>query len=331
MLQYSQFDECIDFLTTPIEQFWNTGPNRKALLGSAEVIIENYIKFFTKELEAAILSKTTPDQKADLIRLYVSRLMKSINHRSVKNLQADSNAIIPYSNEMPPFFIRIGNALVVNNSEDPSDDLRYLRGCNILYHLIFDELQKCCRIFRIPFLELCEELNFDIETINVEYSIKNGRKEISPEIENSKEVNIQPKIKVPSDLDIKRELQQIMISENQFWRGLPMEFVVNHFSVFTSKKSRNENVFLTNEQFISFLKRGFLKDPTQPVQTINCSSREKGMIIKTFYQFYDVAVGQYACPHTKVYFIDLFTDCFNNWDPSTVKDFFRPGKVNKQL
>ena len=331
MLQYSQFDECIDFLTTPIEQFYKTGPNRTALLGSVEVIIENYIKFFTEELEAAILSKTTPDQKADLIRLYFSRLMKSINHRSVKYLQSDSEAIIPNTNEMHPFFLRIGDALVVNNSDDPSDDLRYLRGCNILYHLIFDELQKSCRIFRIPFLELYKELNFDLETINIEYSSQHHQGEISPGIEKSQEIKIQAKRKSTSDLDIKRELHEIMNSENKFWRGLPMEFVINHFSVFTTSKSTNKNVFLTNEQFISFLRRGFLNDLTQPVQKINCAIGEKGKIIKTFYKFYELATVQYECTYTKEIHIHLFTDCFNNWTPESIKEFFVPNRVRKQL
>lgn len=333
MLPYSQFDECIGFLTDPVDRSFFSNNNSTSLLGAPEKIYECYIKDFTAELEEKIVNKNNQEQKEDLIRLYISRLMKSKNHRSIKEILPDievndppkelkSN---PRSNRNNEWIFDTGIPITRVHEQ------QFSRGCNILYHLIFDELQRCCVTFKIPFLRLCEELNFDIATINVEYSVKNGQKEISPEIENSREVTIQPQITVLSDLDMKRELQQIRNSENQFWRGLSMEFIINHFSVFTSKKSRNENVFLTNEQFISFLKRGFLKDTTQPVQKINCSSREKGMIIKTFYQFYDVAVGQYACPHTKVHFISLFTDCFNNWDPSTVKDFFRPGKVNKQL
>jgi hypothetical protein len=168
MLQYSQFDECIDFLTTPIEQFYKTGPNRTALLGSVEVIIENYIKFFTEELESAILSKGNPDQKNDLIRFYVSRLMKSINHRSFKFLQSDSQAIIPNANENTPASFWINGNLVLNPSEDPNNDLRYKRGCNILYHLLFDELQKCCSIYDIPFHDICLKLGFPVYTINIQ-------------------------------------------------------------------------------------------------------------------------------------------------------------------
>ena len=332
-MQYPRFALCIELLNTPIEHLSPGHPEENPLLGTAGVISEFYIELFTIELEEELERKHTREQMENLIRLFVSRLIKSKNHRSIKEILPDievndppkelkSN---PRSNRNNEWIFDTGIPITRVHEQ------QFSRGCNILYHLIFDELQRCCVTFKIPFLRLCEELNFDIATINVEYSVKNGQKEISPEIENSREVTIQPQITVLSDLDMKRELQQIRNSENQFWRGLSMEFVINHFSVFTSKKSRNENVFLTNEQFISFLKRGFLKDTTQPVQKINCSSREKGMIIKTFYQFYDVAVGQYACPHTKVHFISLFTDCFNNWDPSTVKDFFRQGKVNKQL
>jgi len=124
-------------------------------------------------------------------------------------------------------------------------------------------------------------------------------------------------------------LSEIRKSENQFWKGLPMDKTINHFEILTTRKNKNGNSYLTKEQFISFLKRGFLNDKNQPVQKINCSAGEKGLVIKLFYDFYELAVSHYKHTNKKVTFINLFNDCFDNWKPETVKSFFKPGKTKE--
>lgn len=128
---------------------------------------------------------------------------------------------------------------------------------------------------------------------------------------------VQPK----PDLNI--ELAEIKNMENLFWKGLPMEAVVKHFEVMTILKNKNGNVFLKSEQLVSFLKRGFLNDITQPKQKINCSTSEKGFVIKRFYELYVLAASQYGHPNRKAKFIKLFNDCFDNWEESTVDYFFK--------
>ncbi|QMU28126.1 hypothetical protein [Adhaeribacter radiodurans] len=126
-------------------------------------------------------------------------------------------------------------------------------------------------------------------------------------------------------------LLEIRGAENQFWKGLPMEGVIKHFEIMTKKKSKNGEVFLTNEQLLSFLKKGFLNDANQPMQKINCTTTEKGFIIKRFYELFDLAVSQYAYPmNKKNRFINLFTDCFDNWDAKTIPTFFKPGRTKEK-
>jgi hypothetical protein len=50
-----------------------------------------------------------------------------------------------------------------------SQELRFQKGCNTLYHLLFDELQKSCSIYDIPFAEICTKLGFPLDTIRVQY------------------------------------------------------------------------------------------------------------------------------------------------------------------
>jgi len=126
------------------------------------------------------------------------------------------------------------------------------------------------------------------------------------------------------------ELAQIAEAENKFKKGVPMQAVVDHFKIMTTKKNKNGTHYLTPDQFVSFLKRGFLKDHSQPQQKVNCAAGEKGFVIKRFYEFFDLAVSHYGYPNKKHEFIDLFTDCFNNWDPNTIKPFFGPDKVKER-
>jgi hypothetical protein len=124
-------------------------------------------------------------------------------------------------------------------------------------------------------------------------------------------------------ISFEKKIEEISSLENKFWRGFLMKDVINHFEKLTTQKNKNKEFYLTKAQFISFIKRGFLADLTQPIQKINCIADEKGKVIKLFYLFYDKAVSLYKHPRKKEKFIKLFIDCFDNWDENTVKSCFR--------
>lgn len=126
------------------------------------------------------------------------------------------------------------------------------------------------------------------------------------------------------------ELLSISKQENKFWKGLPMQKVVDHFRVMTERKSRNGEYFLTREQLALFLKRGFLKDEKMPVQKINCVNGEKGFVIKRFYELFNLAAGQYGYPNRKQPFINLLTSCFDNWPKDSITAYFKPGKTAEE-
>lgn len=123
------------------------------------------------------------------------------------------------------------------------------------------------------------------------------------------------------------ELSEIIISQNKLWKGLPMDAVVQHFEILINRKNKNGETFLTAEQLISFLKKGFLNDSSQPKQKINCDAGEKGFVLLRFYELFTMAASQYGHPNRMEKFIKLFTDCFDNWDTSTIKPFFKPNKT----
>ena len=172
MMKYSQFEECIDLLTTPVENFSLTNPNHTDLLGSEDKIATNYIKPFISELKHNLLEIGTLEQKSDLIRYYVSGLMDSKNHKSFTEIQLDSDTkfIETSNNDIPPGGTKIEGMIIMGIPYSPNNDRRFLSGCNIMYHLIFDELQRCCCAFEIPFRNICLFLGFPLDTINLKIS-----------------------------------------------------------------------------------------------------------------------------------------------------------------
>jgi len=174
MLPYSQFDECIDLLTLPVDHLSPHNPLHSPLLGTAERIAEFYIEPFSLELENEILNKSSKEQKADLIKRYVSRLMKSKNHKSGKDIKPDSETKKPAidNEEIVPEITRLNDLFIMDIQNNLSHELRFQQGCNTLYHLLFDELQKNCSIYDIPFVEICSKLGFPLNTIKVHFPLQ---------------------------------------------------------------------------------------------------------------------------------------------------------------
>jgi hypothetical protein len=172
MLPYSQFEECIDLLTTPVEQLSQYDPNHTPLWGTTGQIAEFYIEGFSLELEQKILSKVNKEQKEDLIRHYISRLMKSTNHLNVKDAHPELETADPVKDkvENPIEKLRASGMYIMDIPKQPDSDRRFRQGCNIMYNLMFDEIQKCCSVYSIPFIDICAKLEFPLESINVHAS-----------------------------------------------------------------------------------------------------------------------------------------------------------------
>jgi len=168
---------------------------------------------------------------------------------------------------------------------------------------------------------------------DTEYERRNAqRRKVLSELIEEKQKEELRESEVPTKLgqtkpNFSSELSEIRNSENQFWKGIPMGTVLRHFEIMTITPSKNGKPFLSVEQLISFLKKGFLNDSAQPMQKINCITGEKGFVIKRFYEFYDLATSQFSHPQRKENFIKMFTDCFDNWEPKSIEPFFKPNKT----
>jgi hypothetical protein len=130
--------------------------------------------------------------------------------------------------------------------------------------------------------------------------------------------------------NFQNELEQLNKQDNKLHKGLPMNFIIEHLKVFVNINKKNAKKYLTEEQFISFIKRGFLNDETQPKQKINYVNGQRGFIILRFYQLFDMSVSEYSYPSNKSKFIEMIIDCFDNLGTiDQVKSFFKPSKTKQ--
>ena len=167
--QYSHFDACIDLLTMPVDQFSPFHPQQSPILGSPDRIADFFIEPFILDLEDEILERSTPDQKADLLKRYLSRLRKSKNHLTVHESKTNRgvNEQGTVAKDIQSVLLPQDGLLIMDIHQNDNADFKFIQGCNILYHLLFDELQKCCAIYDIPFADICLKLGFPLDTINI--------------------------------------------------------------------------------------------------------------------------------------------------------------------
>lgn len=117
-----------------------------------------YIFPFRKELDKNILDRRFPEEKSDLIIYYITELVK------VQGILPDYTKI---EIEIPDHF----NNLVYSDDKGDLTNLPiYKVNRHYFYTLVFNEIQKVCFTFKIPFLKICRELWFPLNVINTEIS-----------------------------------------------------------------------------------------------------------------------------------------------------------------
>jgi len=176
----------------------------------------------------------------------------------------------------------------------------------------YDFLSKNHQQLIVTFFDFLQE-------INVEHTIVSDRKN-RPEIINE--------TKPTESFD--EILKEIEGKQNEFCKAMPLKFAIDHFIVFTQKTSKNGELFLSKEQFISFLKRALLSETDFEKIYLNVGSREKSFVVKRFYEFYSQASSKFENTiQCKDKYIRFVTDNFANWDYDNLKDNFN-GKAKGQ-
>lgn len=109
--------------------------------------------------------------------------------------------------------------------------------------------------------------------------------------------------------------------ENFFCKGMPIDFVENHFKVFTELKNEHNEPFLTMDELRSFINRGVYNQSEIPQQTIRYGKRMRGAVQYHFYIFFYEASKIFEnTDQCSDKYIRLLTDNFTGWNFETVKN-----------
>lgn len=184
----TRFDTCLELLTISPDNVLVSDADFRALLNPPEIIYETHIVEFRYELEEKILGAHNEQNKRDILIWFISKLMKSKNHNAPLPGPSAKDNISNAGNQRftpPPYNPRDKNGPLIL---DPlfgrskhlytDEKIEYLLGCKTLYNLIFNEIQDCCVLYQIPFLEICKQLRFNVDSIS-----------LTPGIEQVKTIN----------------------------------------------------------------------------------------------------------------------------------------------
>ncbi|HQN92677.1 MAG TPA: hypothetical protein PLQ09_01040 [Prolixibacteraceae bacterium] len=132
---------------------------------------------------------------------------------------------------------------------------------------------------------------------------------------------------INSCFNFKKEIEQIKGNEFKNFTKDLNGVIISILQELTVKTSVNGRPFLTEEQFVIFLKRAFLDMKNLSIQHFNSHNRDKGHIISIFHKLFTVLVKKYSYTRKREPFIKIITENFDNWDYKTVKLYMKPNAV----
>lgn len=163
-------EKCLHLLTP---DNFNDEEILSVLLGATAKINSDYIRPFRRELDRNMLVRRTPEEKKDLVIYYISELMRG---------QGRLRDFDEIDVQVPGTFVELyykNSKGVLSRNEQFSLHRHYF------YILLFNEIQKCCFNFKIPFLTVCRDLWFPLQVIDTE--ISNDYEELSTGEGNTEE------------------------------------------------------------------------------------------------------------------------------------------------
>jgi hypothetical protein len=130
--------------------------------------ISTYVEPFRKELAENILIKDSAEGKKDLMIFYIQEFIESADKiYAFMNIRSDEN--ISHNAEIPKWYL--DHEFTDETLEDHHEDVIYY-----IFILIFNEIQTYCILYNIPFREICDDLSFPLDTINLRFTLDNEEK-----------------------------------------------------------------------------------------------------------------------------------------------------------
>ena len=118
---------------------------------------EEFVEPFRRELGLNLLTKSTFQEKKDLIMFYIDELDRVIiipeNFRNIEPVHFETDGLLS-----PIWY--------AGQYESDDSGISEVRA-HFLYSLLFIVIQDCCNLYSIPFLEICNDRFFNLDTIDL--------------------------------------------------------------------------------------------------------------------------------------------------------------------
>jgi len=257
-------DKC---LKTFLDAYLDEQATSDLLFGPGSNFFIPTLEEFRKELALNTLVRASLSEKIDLVKFYITEI-EIAKSKGVTYLFFD----ITYLTEP---------------EDDSNYEARHLKRVvegllGYFYIKLLKQIHSHCLIYNLPFFVICDELQISLDGIDITPIPESEKKKTQETSREIADTNIQIKMKEGGNKGFDAILSDISNSENLFWKGIPMEMVIEHFKVLLKSENKYGIPFLTTEQFISFLKRGFLNNKSEPKQKINFYPLKKVLVIKRF-------------------------------------------------
>lgn len=134
-----------------------------------------------------------------------------------------------------------------------------------------------------------------------------------------------PKTKLALE-DLKRSK-----ASNKFNERMPLAIPIDHFKVLFESKNKKGAPFLSESDFVKFIRCAFLGEPLKEKIKLKFGSGSKGQIISLFHRFFSIG-GQYEKSlHVRDKYIHLLTDNFEGWSFEQVKQNFKSQRQDGEM
>jgi len=155
----------------------------KAMVVNANKLTNDYIKPFREELDQNLLIKSGLSDKNDLIIYYISKFIR---------LRVNLPEFVTIVDKFPDVFYE-KRYKSFSGQWDENDQFSVNR--HYFYALLFNQIQACCFNYKIHFLKICRDLDFDLKTIDFENSSEHPEWEDAPVSKKLNETQLFSEIK----------------------------------------------------------------------------------------------------------------------------------------
>lgn len=128
---------------------------------------------------------------------------------------------------------------------------------------------------------------------------------------------------------VQNQIEALKADSTLNWKGIPIARIIEHFQVLTKETNTRGETLLSESDFLAFIQKGFLENHSSP--KVRIKTRRKGLIGRLFYDFYNLAVDEFALPQRLAPIKEIMSNGLKGWTESSINNALRKGRSKEKL